>query len=362
MNFKWCLFSPFVLICLQLLSVRSFAPPKVHCSTLSQKSIGKKLSTSLFQSDDDNQPITRLDTFFSELSNDLGIVGSFSSLMVLCGAALGPFLDSYHSAFGVLQYNVPIEFQLWGTPEKPALITSWWVPELFGLAGFIIGWLYIILDNVIAEPRGRKDVTGPLILSGIGIFTAQYWLSGVLFAMGFGRGMILDIMSVVAAVSFYVFDGTLSGFYTSIATAIGGPLIEVGLISFLGENGYHYTDSGELGFFPLWIVPVYFLGGPAVGNLARGFWKVLRGPSGSAISGSSDQKKEPPGCKVCNDSRCVPCPNCDGEGYYVTYGRSIKCNACKGRGLVICRSCFSYYGEDPADIEGIRKIMSKIPD
>lgn len=272
-----CRFFLFILVALRL--VESFAPPRIHCSTvnvsLSRTSFGEKLSTPLFQSNDENYSFGRFDDLISKLSNDMGVVWSFSGLMTLCGAALGPFLDSYHSVFGVLQYNVPIELQLWGTPENPALITSWWVPELFGLAGFIIGWLYIILDNLLSESDNRKEVTGPLVLVGISIFTAQYWLSGVLFAMGMDRTLILNVMSIVAASAFYFLDGTRAGLYTSLATAIGGPLIEVGLISYLGEGGYHYNDSGEFGFFPLWIIPVYFLGGPAVGNLARGFWNVL---------------------------------------------------------------------------------------
>ena len=137
-----------------------------------------------------------------------------------------------------------------------------------------------------------------------------------------------------------------------ISTAVGGPIIEIGLLSILGV--YHYSDPGETGFFPLWIAPVYFLGGPAVGNLARGLWKL-----------SSSQSEDPSHrqtCEVCHDSRCVPCPNCDAQGYYVTYGRNVKCNACRGRGLAICRVCFSNYDEDPTDIEAIRNIMSRMPD
>jgi hypothetical protein len=290
---------------------------------------------------------------------------SFSALMVVCGAVLGPFLDSYHSALGVLQYNEPIQVQLWGSELKPALITAWWVPELFGLAGFIIGWLYILLDHVLLDDLSdtyRRLATGPRILLGISTFTAQYWLSGVLHAMGLSRSLILNIMSIYAAICFYSLDGTFPGLLASVATATGGPLIEVGLLSSLQQSGYHYTDSGEFGFFPLWIIPVYFLGGPAVGNLARGFWRVLsRNAESIEKPSTSTIPKPPPGCPVCNDSRCVPCPNCDG-GYYTTYGRRVKCNACKGRGLVICRACFDYYGEDPTDIEEIRRIMSRNPD
>ena len=52
----------------------------------------------------------------------------FSLLMGLCGALLGPFLDAYHSAFGVLKYDDPITAVLWGSEQFPGLTTAWWVP------------------------------------------------------------------------------------------------------------------------------------------------------------------------------------------------------------------------------------------
>jgi hypothetical protein len=280
---------------------------------------------------------------------------TFSALMTLSGACLGPFLDSYHSAFGVLQYDNPIHISLWGTESQPALTTAWWVPELFGIAGFIIGWLYILVDQLCQSPPHRRTPSGPTILFGISFFTFQYWLSGILFSSGVDRATICAYMATLAAGGFLLLDNTLAGLATSMATAIGGPLIEVGLLSILGV--YHYADPGETGFFPLWIAPVYFLGGPAVGNLARGFWELL---SSTISSDRAEHKAEY--CKVCNGTRCVGCPNCDAQGYYVTYDRRVNCNACRGRGLVICRDCFSSYGEDPNDIQAIRDTMTRMPD
>ena len=211
---------------------------------------------------------------------------AFSLLMMTCGAVLGPFLDSYHSAFGVLSYDSPITATLWGRGnDHPALITSWWVPPLFGLAGFIIGWLYILLDRLTVPSSSgatfaATNPSPPKILVGISFFTFQYWLSGILFQSGVGREIIFIIMSILAAAGFGLLDATSAGLITSLATAVGGPLIEVGLLTLsrmgiMGATGYHYNDLGETGFFPLWIAPVYFLGGPAVGNLARGFWSML---------------------------------------------------------------------------------------
>jgi hypothetical protein len=255
--------------------------------------------------------------------------------MACSGAILGPFLDSFHSAFGVLQYDVPITLQLWGRDaDHPALITTWWVPELFGLAGFLIGWLYILLDRLLLlDPDYDKKAKSeevdhnpppspPKILLGISLFTFQYWLSGALYQSGVDRTVILNIMSVVAAVGFWALDGSMVGLLVSTLTALGGPIIEVGLLSIaswlptVDFAGYHYTDLGETGYFPLWIIPVYFLGGPANGNLAKGFWYYLK-PAAAAIAAATDRTSREDGprdpqlaaCPRCNDTRCVPCPN-----------------------------------------------------
>jgi hypothetical protein len=281
----------------------------------------------------------------------------FSLLMASSGAALGPFLDSYHSAFGVLQYDVPIKATLWGSDAFPALTTAWWVPELFGVAGVLIGWLYIILDASLKSPKKSREPSLVKTLVGISIFTLLYWLSGILFQAQVDRTTILNVMSVISAVGFYTFDGTVAGLITSAATAIGGPLIEVGLVwsTINGHltGGYHYNDLGETGFFPLWIIPVYFLGGPANGNLARGLW--------NALTESKEVDRTP--CSVCNDTRRDVCPNCDGVGTFVaTGGRSVKCTSCNGRGYVMCRACFDRYDEDPYDIDTIRDVMNRMPD
>lgn len=174
------------------------------------------------------------------------------------GAILGPFLDSYHSSFGVLEYDEPFSLELWGSVHHPALITTWWVPPLFGLAAFIIGWMYILLDSIFTS----KKPSVAFILLGVSVFTFQYWVSGVLFASFVDRQLILLLMTLTAAMGFAFLDNSKSGFITSTATALGGPLIELALISTLNKGGYHYIDPGETGFFPLWILPVYFLGGP----------------------------------------------------------------------------------------------------
>ncbi|GKY92165.1 hypothetical protein MPSEU_000187800 [Mayamaea pseudoterrestris] len=315
----------------------------------------------------------------SPLSRVTGMLQSdyaltLSAIMTMAGAILGPLLDSYHSNFGVLKYDSPFQLQLWSvSKEHPALVTCWWVPLLFGLAGWLIGWLYVLYDAAFLSTTATEtnynptNPTVPKILVGISVFTFQYWLSGFLFAADVDRSVIFGIMSMLAAIGFVTLDKTLSGFIANASTAIGGPLIEVALLSLaqnggMGEYGYHYNDPGETGFFPLWISPVYFLGGPAVGNLARGVWNALDGKVVAAVASNAAPMDESP-CNVCGDSRQVPCPNCDGVGTYTAMGNRVTtCTSCRGRGFVICRACFGRYGEDPYDINAIRELMSRMPD
>ena len=279
----------------------------------------------------------------------------FSIAMIVSGAILGPCLDSYHSLFHVLQYDQPVLFFGSSSGWSPLeIVTTYWVPPLFGLAAWIIGWMYLLLDEyfdnnyndhdhalstmptLTDEMSDRRQQWGhddtdrspspPKILYGISFFTFQYWLSGILYASGVvDRTTLLAILILMATFGFRTFDRTISGFVTSLATAIGGPLIEVGLLSLsrydhaslLHGMGYHYTDLGETGFFPLWIVPVYFLGGPANGNLARGYWTFLTSlrvdaPSSSLVTTDTasipTQASSWP-CTTCNATRCTDCPN-----------------------------------------------------
>jgi hypothetical protein len=46
----------------------------------------------------------------------------------------------------------------------------------------------------------------------------------------------------------------------------------------------------------------------------------------------------------------------------MTYGGRLICNACGGKGRVMCHTCFSKYGDNPNDIKKIRKIMDQTLD
>ena len=278
----------------------------------------------------------------------------FNIIMGLSGAALGPNLDNYHSAFGVLKYEDPVRLYL---PNglgggDPLLTTASWVPPMFGSAGLIIGGLYVVLDDALVTTDDKRKPSWPKIWVTISAFTFQYWLSGYLFSSGVDDNSIMAVMTALAALGFCVFDNSLSGLVVSAATALGGPLIEFFLINFKGQ--YHYAHTDFVGSYPLWILPVYALGGPAVGNLARGVRELVGEGGGGAAEISV--------CGVCKNSRVNPCPNCDGFGFYESYSSQVKCNCCKGSGQTICRTCFGETGIDPNDLDGVREFMKRRPD
>ena len=95
---------------------------------------------------------------------------SYLVAMALSGAALGPFLDGYHSAFGVLAYTHPITVILGGIQ---IFVTDWWVPELFALAAVILGVSYPILDSIFGVDETMRRPSGPAILACIGCFTLR---------------------------------------------------------------------------------------------------------------------------------------------------------------------------------------------
>lgn len=152
------------------------------------------------------------------------------------GALLGPWLDNYHSVFGVLQYVEPVTLVVDGAT---VLTTGAWVPPLFGLAGIIIGGLYLIFDVVFATPEPQRSPSGPSILTCIAFFTAQYWLSGLLCgALHLPLLALHATFAATMALTWAVWDRTATGLVVGLLTGVGGPLIEVFLINQLHLYSY----------------------------------------------------------------------------------------------------------------------------
>ena len=196
----------------------------------------------------------------------------FLAGMFGAGACLGPCLDNYHSAFGVLRYAHPAVATAW-------LTTDAWVPPLFGLAGVLIGGLYVGGD--LALGAARAPPAGDRVLLAIAFFTFQYWFSGLLagpggYAIAPSSASVHAPLALFALCGFAAFDGTRVGFAVSALTALGGPVIELAITGLTDLYAYSATDIAGLGgAIPSWIPSVYFLGGPAVGGLARAWWSYL---------------------------------------------------------------------------------------
>ncbi|GMI17413.1 hypothetical protein TrLO_g12012 [Triparma laevis f. longispina] len=269
----------------------------------------------------------------------LNVPTPFVAGMAASGALLGPYLDNYHSHYHVLQYHHPVHGPF-------DLTTALWTPPLFALAGVLIGYLYTVGDRLLndkAQIPPPPTPTVPFTLTSISFFTFQYWLSGILSINNVDGTTIFLTMSTMALLGFLVFDRTIVGFWTSLATAIGGPLIEIGLLSTFHD--YHYLNS-DFGPIPGWIIPVYFLGGPANGNLARAGLKALQDKSI---------------CPTCQNSRVQPCVNCDALGYYISYNQKINCTCCNGSGQTVCRLCFRTL-EIENSPSAVREFMKSRPD
>ncbi|CAM9409342.1 unnamed protein product [Phaeothamnion confervicola] len=191
-----------------------------------------------------------------------------------CGAALGPNLDSYHSAFGVLEYAHPLVLSLNG---NTILTTDWWVPPLFAFAAVAIGGLYLTGDHLLDTPAPWRRPSWPAVCACIALFSSQYYASGLMTVLHVPPVPLAAALAAAAVAGSVAFDCTAVGLTVAAVTALLGPLVEATIIN--GTHLYRYIDVDGSGGLVLgcapWIPLVYFLGGPAVGNLARAFYSTF---------------------------------------------------------------------------------------
>lgn len=108
---------------------------------------------------------------------------------------------------------------------------------------------------MFSTPAPQRSPSPPKVLYGIAYFASQYWLSGLL-AGGYGLPLIVThtLLLATGILSWSIFDGTKTGFAVGLMTAVGGTLIEIGLIN--GWGLYSYLAADVLGV-DSWI-PVSF--------------------------------------------------------------------------------------------------------
>lgn len=90
------------------------------------------------------------------------------------------------------------------------------------------------------------------------------------------------ILFCYAAAVWGLLDGTRTGLFMSLLTAVAGPAVEIALINGLGLYAYSHPQMG-LGV-PTWIPWVYACGGPAVGLLGRRIWATLKEQQSSKVA------------------------------------------------------------------------------
>lgn len=200
-------------------------------------------------------------------------IKSIAAVAVI-SAPLGTFLDNQHGLFGVLnyaQFNMDLTIGDWHM-----LKSAYWVPFLFSFAGLAMSTIILFLDQVLKTKTESRNPDWPSVLYCISLFSAQYYLSGALDFLGYDPLLINIILSVMAFVGLRIFDRSLAGALLAVATAVAGPAVEIAIINL--THLYSYSHADVLGICS-WIPSVYFLGGPAVGNLARRVYAELQGVS-----------------------------------------------------------------------------------
>jgi hypothetical protein len=209
--------------------------------------------------------LSRMADIVQEVSEEEHSVRAIAQITAI-SAPLGVLLDNQHGLFGVLEYNffnVTVPNPLGhGLLLKSAL----WVPILFAFAGWIMSYIQIVTDKYFETAAEVTSPTPWKVLYGISMFSALYYLSGLLdYQQLLDPNTVNAILWTLAVAGYVFFDSTKAGLVLAIATAISGPVAEIALTS---TGLYQYTHA-DLLKITSWICPIYFLGGPAVGNLAR---------------------------------------------------------------------------------------------
>lgn len=163
-------------------------------------------------------------------------------------------------------YNHPIELHINAAGVAANLTTSTFTSPLFVVAGLVIAYGTLTLNSIVDKYSFPVDpISVPHALATIAAFSTIYYLSALI--PGSELSIITGpLLTALAVAEWYWMDRSIGGLMMGFLTALCGPLVEVGLINI--AHLYSYS-SPEIAGIPLFIVPVYFAGGSAVGNLAR---------------------------------------------------------------------------------------------
>lgn len=172
------------------------------------------------------------------------------ALLFLLGATLGAGLDGIHTHFGATAYTSPLIWQM-----------AWWTPLLFGGA-FAIGMLRPILDRRFGRRSPRPTL--PSVLLGMGLFIVAYASS----VLPLPWPLTAALLTAFFAVGWLLCDRSPIGLAIALVAAVGGPAVEMFLISrgtFMHLHPVLYTVSG-------WLPCLYLCAAVGLTTLAR--WLV----------------------------------------------------------------------------------------
>jgi hypothetical protein len=204
-----------------------------------------------------------------------------AACMALCGALLGPVLDATESNTGVLTYSAP-DVHLLG------LETCTWVPLLFALAAVIIGTTTVVCEHYFSllSENDEYDPSWEVVAGAVLSFSLQYAATGVLFILGWKQNSISLLLYPCAILHHLFWDDSFMSTVMAVATACGGPAIEVLLIH---HGAYTYAEGSVFGILPTWIFATYFAGGAANVLLGRAIWWHLRRSKVTDCDGKGDK-------------------------------------------------------------------------
>lgn len=165
--------------------------------------------------------------------------------LALLGATLGSALDAIHTHYGATTYTRPILAK-----------AAWWVPLLFAGA----------YASAIGKPlldRGPSPRLWQALL-GMALFIIAYWMSVAPLPWQARAAIIAGIF----AAGWWICDRTRSGLAVAAMGAIGGPIVEILLVS---AGAFRHHEVLAFGI-PGWLPFLYLTAAPGLGTLAK--WLV----------------------------------------------------------------------------------------
>lgn len=170
---------------------------------------------------------------------------AFAILFAL-GAVLFTLLDSIHVHTHTLAYAHPFVFG-----------SAWWVPLLMGCATSFGGVAYVLAWSRAGGPP--RLASGVALGAALVLTAVMYAASGLMPVSSMTK---LVVLTLGAAVIFFLVDGTRTGAVLMLAGAVCGPIAEA------INPGFDHL-APDFMRVPMWLPALYACVTPAIGQLAR---------------------------------------------------------------------------------------------